>query len=280
MAIRERIFEVSANSEKLSLYRRALAHMQSRTDDRGYEFFAGLHGLPLPSYCAHGNDVFLPWHRAYLYYFELALQTRLGPNFTIIRPEVEEFANVGVTWWDWASDRAHIEGIPPAYRPITIGGTRNPLSRADIGWDARLVRQVRAHPRLQWAISRTGRARTVRNPDSPDELPRQSSVNNLVMAERTYVDFNRALEQIHGDIHVWVGGSMGEVPTAAYDPIFWSHHAMIDRQWYLWQLSQNGEHPRANVRRRTLQPFPMTVEDTLDIDALGVEYAVNVVNRG
>ena len=43
----------------------------------------------------------------------------------------------------------------------------------------------------------------------------------------------------HGVVHVRVGGAMGSVPTAAVDPIFYLHHANIDRLWNLW-LAQGG----------------------------------------
>jgi len=43
----------------------------------------------------------------------------------------------------------------------------------------------------------------------------------------------------HGAVHVSVGGLMGSVPTAAQDPIFYLHHANIDRLWNLW-LAQGG----------------------------------------
>lgn len=43
----------------------------------------------------------------------------------------------------------------------------------------------------------------------------------------------------HGAVHVRVGGWMGSVPTAAQDPIFYLHHANIDRLWNLW-LAQGG----------------------------------------
>lgn len=43
----------------------------------------------------------------------------------------------------------------------------------------------------------------------------------------------------HGAVHVNVGGWMGSVPTAAQDPIFFLHHANIDRLWNLW-LAQGG----------------------------------------
>ena len=43
----------------------------------------------------------------------------------------------------------------------------------------------------------------------------------------------------HGSVHVSIGGWMGSVPTAAQDPIFYLHHANIDRLWNLW-LKQGG----------------------------------------
>jgi len=75
-------------------------------------------------------------------------------------------------------------------------------------------------------------------------------------------------------VHVWVGGHMGDIPFAAFDPIFWAHHAMIDRVWRMWQL----RHPSAGVPHRllaeALPPFNMTVRETLDSNTLGYDYAV------
>lgn len=66
---------------------------------------------------------------------------------------------------------------------------------------------------------------------------------------------------------------MGSVATAAFDPIFWSHHVMIDRVWYLWQL-QNGLHNiPPDYLDKALPPFSLTVRDVLDINSLGYEYA-------
>ena len=64
------------------------------------------------------------------------------------------------------------------------------------------------------------------------------------------------------------------VPTAAYDPVFWSHHAMIDRLWYIWQISQKGAQPPTDLLSVVLSPFPVTVAQTLDIANLRYEYAV------
>jgi tyrosinase len=43
----------------------------------------------------------------------------------------------------------------------------------------------------------------------------------------------------HANVHVSVGGDMGAVQTAALDPIFYLHHANVDRLWDLW-LAQGG----------------------------------------
>jgi tyrosinase len=52
--------------------------------------------------------------------------------------------------------------------------------------------------------------------------------------------FNGGLDNSpHGAVHVRVGGDMHDVPTAARDPIFWLHHANVDRLWNRW-LAQGG----------------------------------------
>jgi len=43
----------------------------------------------------------------------------------------------------------------------------------------------------------------------------------------------------HNNVHVAIGGWMGDPRTAAQDPIFWLHHANIDRYWNVW-LKQGG----------------------------------------
>jgi hypothetical protein len=38
----------------------------------------------------------------------------------------------------------------------------------------------------------------------------------------------------HNLVHVFVGGDMGNIPTAPRDPLFWFHHANVDRLWWYW----------------------------------------------
>lgn len=75
--------------------------------------------------------------------------------------------------------------------------------------------------------------RTVRFPGQPGSppLPTTADVEN-VLALPGFFDFTHQLEQLHDNVHVCVGGDnghMGDIPFAAFDPIFWAHHAMIDR---------------------------------------------------
>jgi tyrosinase len=46
-----------------------------------------------------------------------------------------------------------------------------------------------------------------------------------------------SLEALHDNIHVLTGGHMGIVPQAAYDPVFWLHHANVDRVFALYQAA-------------------------------------------
>ena len=66
---------------------------------------------------------------------------------------------------------------------------------------------------------------------------------------------------------------MGVIATAAYDPIFWAHHCMIDRLWYLWQLRHGVSNIPPDYLDMPLAPFAVTVQDVLDINRLGYEYA-------
>jgi len=287
MAVRTSIRGAARDPAQIGLIRRAIARMKTVGDERGFDWFASVHGLALPFWCEHGTPLFLPWHRAYLYYFELAMQTRLGPRFTPIAPQDPELGEVGLPWWDWTSDESHREGIPEAYAQDEIDGQPNPLAASTIGscvggdalftgvWSAPLVNAVRQQ--VPGAITDDGPPRTVRDPDEPDELPRATTLDDIVLQQNTFDTFTNSLEQVHNDVHVWVGGSMTVVPTSAYDPIFWSHHAMIDRIWYLWQISDLGMDPPPDMMGTVLAPFPMTVAQTVDIERLGYDYAVELI---
>jgi tyrosinase len=255
------------SAAELSNFRDAFAAMYDLRDDRGYAYYAGLHGLPLPTYCEHGTLLFLPWHRAYLYFLERALTDALR------RARDDQTVAVSLPWWDWTSPAAHAGGLPAAYL-AQPGPADNPLAAGPVTLDDADLVLVR--DRLPGAITDGPNPVTVRDPDVPDELPRAQTVTRALNST-TFRDFSTVLEGIHNGVHAWVGGAMSAVPIAAYDPVFWAHHSMIDRLWYLWQISPRGVNPPAGLLDRALAPWPVTVRQILDISTLGYEYAAQVI---
>jgi tyrosinase len=229
----------------LALLRQGYAAMQAISDNRGFNAIAGIHGIP-EHYCHRVDILFLPWHRAYLYYFEQFLQDRA--------------AGATIPWWDWTSDTSHQTGIPTAFSAATdAAGKPNPLLKSQIV-------EPTAH------LNRP----TTRQPKPPKSLPTADQVNKI-LGLPDFQDFSEQLENIHNQVHIWVGGDMGVIPTAAFDPIFFSHHSMIDRLWYVWQVKNAPGSIPQNLLNQVLPPFNMTVNDVLDITKLGYQYAAGVV---
>jgi tyrosinase len=65
---------------------------------------------------------------------------------------------------------------------------------------------------------------------------------------------------------------MGSIPFAPTDPIFWMHHAEIDRIWAEWQSAHPGQNPSLAGTAAIMDPWSETEVDTRDISALGYAY--------
>ena len=102
-------------------------------------------------------------------------------------------------------------------------------------------------------------------------LPNAAAVA-AVMANATFNVFGAALEGIHNSGHNWVSGSMGSILNAPCDPVFWMHHAEIDRLWWVWQQTHAGQNPPLAGAAATMDPWSETEPDTRDINALGFTY--------
>jgi tyrosinase len=236
---------------QLRLLREAHEAVMGIGDDRGYAHWAGIHGLPLPIGCrnAHGTPLFLPWHRAYLYRIERAMR--------------DQAPNAMLAWWDWRTPQGKGSRLPRAYAEERVDGRPNPLFSAEVS--ERALRQGR--DRGANVPARTGRAPSV---DSPLPTPRE--ITELI-AIRDFATFTSVLDSIHGGVHMWIGGHMTQIDFAAFDPIFWAHHAMVDRIWRLWQIRHETPGPPRNLWDQALEPFGMTVRQTLDVTRLGYDYA-------
>ena len=254
--LRYRKSATSLTADEVSALRTAITNMLALSDDRGFEYWAGIHGLPLPISCTHGSALFLPWHRAYLYAFEQYLLDVM-PAGTL----------VSLPWWDWSTQA----GIPASYADENLpDGAPNPLASAPIS----------GIPDRQFSEENVPRAdQTFRQPgptgpgQGSDGLPSAAEVA-AVMALEDFDDFTFQLEDLHNRVHVWTGGTMSEIPLAAFDPVFWAHHTMIDRLWAIWQQAHPGAAAGSVPLDFPLGPFPtLNVGQTLNINALGYQYA-------
>lgn len=222
----------------------------SASDNRGWIYWAEFHGFNRYDCWHHarvGNDafpydLFLPWHRAYLLFFDNAAR--------------DQDPNAILPWWDWTSDTSPESGLPAAYTSGASALESGPVP----------------------AINGESERRTTRNPSSPAGLPTPDEVE-AVLALNDFTDFSDQLQDIHDGVHGWVGGDMGSIATSAFDPIFWAHHAMIDRVWYLWQLRHGVNNIPANYLDQALFPG-YTVRQVLDVGALGYDYAAAAIAVG
>jgi tyrosinase len=112
----------------------------------------------------------------------------------------------------------------------------------------------------------------------PDYLPTAADLASVNSRTR-FAPFQLALERMHGGVHIAVGGdnpaTSGQMAgsNSPADPLFWLHHANIDRIWAKWQETNSNSNP-PNLNE-TLRPSPIIrrkVSDYLSIAALGYSY--------
>ena len=114
-------------------------------------------------------------------------------------------------------------------------------------------------PRRRWQSDRPPDG--AGQPDHPELLAAQGRGRGRI-TENEFLPFQGEIDSPHGGVHVRVGGDMGAFDYAGYDPIFWMHHANIDRHWARWQRAHDGVVvPRLDY---SLPGVDMTVERTVD----------------
>ena len=111
-----------------------------------------------------------------------------------------------------------------------------------------------------------------RNPPAPGlTLPTTATVN-ATMSQTTFTAFANAIDGPHGQVHNWCNGTMSNINFSPVDPLFWLHHAEIDRLWSIWQASHPGQNPTLSGANRIMDPWPETEVNVRSISALGYSY--------
>jgi len=114
---------------------------------------------------------------------------------------------------------------------------------------------------------------TVTNATPDSTLAAIAAGTPTAMAKTNYTDFSAAINGIHGSVHIWCGGTMSIFDSPA-DPVFWLHHANLDRLWWVWYNSAAGNHqnPPLMGPDAIMDPWSYTDADIRNINSLGYIY--------
>jgi tyrosinase len=235
---RKNVLTLGQTGDDLDWYAQAVAALKKLklNDPTSWRYQAAVHGYPghgndpfavrgeaLPSradqrtywdQCQHGTWFFLPWHRNYLACFEeivAATVVKLGgpPGWAL-------------PYWNYSDpSRPNARALPAAFldtnSALWVDG-RNMQTAQDVLPDA--------HVSLDCLT------------DGVFDGVNDGGDLGFGGPETGFNHPGRAFGQLenlpHNFIHDDIGGLMSDPDTAALDPIFWLHHANIDRLWAVW----------------------------------------------
>lgn len=199
----------------------------------------------------HWTGMFFPWHRWFLHSFETALQTKCG--YKGASP-----------YWDWTIDAPDFYNSPmfsDCNPQSGLGGWGDPSTDFTVttGAFSGSSGYISAYP-VPHALRRNFTLQPWLGFTSntyPQELQANSTFTQEEVAKmvqgfrgdfkgfQTYVE---ALGGAHSMVHSIVGGDLGgKCPAGSppgcihgpfwtpAEPLFWLHHAMLDKIWYDWQ---------------------------------------------
>jgi len=302
-------------NDTLLWYAKGVAALQTRAidDPTSWRYLAAMHGFDeelwgafgylgesdaLPSaanqgrfwkQCQHQAWYFLPWHRGYLSAFELMVRAAIvqlgGP------------LDWALPYWNYSDEsNPNALNLPSAFQAETLpDGTPNPLKltrrygdgtgnvvihQQDVGLNA--LRESRFAGAQTGGSTGFGGPATLFHHASPDgggngQLERQphNGVHGLVGGRLPNADPRDPRNY----------GLMSMPDTAALDPIFWLHHANIDRLWEVWIKRNTNHHNPANsawlagpADRKFAMPKPdgmghdFIAQDVLDTTAPELDY--------
>jgi tyrosinase len=228
------------------------------------DYLASMHGTdnnpkrnPDFNMCQHQSWFFLPWHRMYLRQFEKIICDLIGkPDWRL-------------PYWDYTSGVVSLpaEFLEPAAdsNPLYVSGRVASAVRLE-HVDATALAAADAEPIFAAA----------------DPLPDFGSAIFPRPMQHAGPDGHFGVLEggVHNNVHVDVGGMMADPNTAAWDPIFWLHHANVDRLWEVWlNVDTSHQNSADPIWLNTKFAFPDTsgrttflIKDVFDTQALGYAY--------
>ncbi|KAJ3541489.1 hypothetical protein NMY22_g3870 [Coprinellus aureogranulatus] len=223
----------------------------------------------------HGVGQFLPWHRHFGFLYERDVCDYNGP----------------FPYWDWTLDAdGTTPSIPqsPIFDPVTgfggdgVEGTYTPPTDGD-GSVFPIVPEtwkgcVGTGPFAD-AVMHVGPGKRFEDHCLDRKLSDNfraqfttSSIISNILSQTTYDNFWNSLDgfpfktdfRLHDSGHSTLGGDMTSFYTSPNDPVFYPHHAGLDRIWWKWQNADLGN--RLYEMGGKVNSFPPYDEVTLDYE--------------
>ncbi|KAK6337225.1 hypothetical protein TWF718_010006 [Orbilia javanica] len=245
-------------------------------------------------YCSHNSVIFATWHRPYILAFEQTLYRHaraiVRRNFTATAARtkyVKALQHLRWPYWDW-SDSTTQSSIPKALMDEMI------TVQYPNGKGGEVAKSIK-NPFYSYTfktgendIFKKGKAfeylgKTARRPESSGSNEsmsdaadnamrsgyetRRKQTYNALTSVISFNNFANALEKLHNDVHMAVGGMgvMGLISYAAFDPVFWLHHNNIDRMLAIWQAANPGKYLTADTASSSYMRR-VTADDKDDLD--------------
>lgn len=191
---RRNIANLAPNDPILQNYRAAISAMKAlpNSDQRNWMNQADIHF----NHCSHGNWFILPWHRPYLLYFERICQ-KLSGN-----------AQFAIPYWNWAEHPT----VPDVF--YASGDVLNDTTKT-LPQGTPIAAEFVSHSVLEGIL---------------DETNFQVFGSYKSTTQQGPGGIGRIEGTPHNNVHTSIGGHMGAFHSPL-DPIFWTHHAMLDFCW-------------------------------------------------
>ncbi|MEZ3160724.1 tyrosinase family protein [Microbacterium sp. BWT-B31] len=221
--------------------------------------------------CQHQSWYFLPWHRGYLSAFEQIVKDAVvdlgGP------------ADWALPYWNYSAPAAGARVLPSAFSDDEMpDGSDNPLKVERRFGDGTvpitIPRRLVALGALDEDDYTAGRQGIPPGFGGPQTLFNHSGGTSGAVESLPH-------NQVHGAIG-GAGGLMSNPNTAGLDPIFWLHHANIDRLWSVWRREgadpQDDTWLKGPVARAFVAPkvdgteWRFAARDVLDTRAAPLDY--------
>nr|GLL47815.1 polyphenol oxidase I, chloroplastic-like [Ipomoea trifida] len=288
LPVRKRVRAQFATEEYIQKYENALTIMKKLDPSHPHSFTqqANIHcaycnggyqqfGFPSQEIQIHNSWLFFPFHRWYLYFFEKILGRLIGDD------------TFALPYWNW--DNQSGMTTPSMFLPTTSplydvnrNPNNSPTNVVDLnykGQDRGLTNDELIAENLvavyRSMVTHAGTAESfmgAKYVTGTAPSPGQGSVENIP----------------HTPVHRWVGDSvnqpngedMGNFYSAGRDPLFYAHHANVDRMWAIWQKVLGGKEFTDDSWLNASflfydengQAVRVYVKDCIDNTAMGYDY--------